>query len=109
MLGRAGLPLSFPIRRIKKAGSGILNPEDDMAVARHEIFCTLEDVLERASGLLCFRGRFAMVHRPDRLMDILTGMRQYRLEPKQIRLVHPQIHKAPNLVLIEAVFMEALP
>ena len=104
MLGKGRFTLVVSNPPYKKAGSGILNPEDDMAVARHEIFCTLEDVLKAASGLLCFGGRFAMVHRPDRLMDILTGMRQYRLEPKRIRLVHPQIHKAPNLVLIEAVF-----
>ena len=87
----------------KKTGSGILNPEDDMAIARHEVLCTLEDVLFSASKLLQVGGRFAMVHRPERMMDILMGMRSVQLEPKRIRMVHSQLHKAPSLILIEAI------
>ncbi|MGI6526670.1 MAG: tRNA1(Val) (adenine(37)-N6)-methyltransferase [Caldicoprobacterales bacterium] len=99
--GRYTLVVSNP--PYKKAGSGIPNPDDIKAIARHEILCTLDDVLASAAGLLCSGGRFALVHRPERMMDILTGMRQHRLEPKRIRLVHPRVHKTPNLVLIEAV------
>lgn len=103
ILGRGRYTLVVSNPPYKKAGSGICNPEDVKAIARHEILCTLEDVLISASKLLCVGGRFALVHRPERTMDILTGMRQYRLEPKRIRMVHPQLHKAPILVLIEAV------
>lgn len=87
----------------KKAGSGLINPSDSKAIARHEIFCTLEDVLDAAKKLLAHRGRLAMVHRPERLMDILYGMRQRGLEPKRVRLVHGTVDKAPSMVLIEAV------
>lgn len=87
----------------KKRGSGLLNPESGKAIARHEILCTLDDVLKTGAGLLRDRGRFFMIHRPDRLIDILVGMRGVGLEPKRIRLVHPYIGKAPNLLLIEGV------
>ncbi|HHU48110.1 MAG: tRNA1(Val) (adenine(37)-N6)-methyltransferase [Caldicoprobacterales bacterium] len=99
--GRFTLVVSNP--PYKKANSGIRNSQENKAIARHEILCVLEDILASASKLLCTGGRFAMVHRPDRMMDILMGMRQYRLEPKRIRMVHPQAHKAPILVLIEGV------
>jgi tRNA1(Val) A37 N6-methylase TrmN6 len=98
--GRFTLVVSNP--PYKKAGCGIVNPHDAKAIARHEILCTLEDILSTASRLLVQGGRFAMIHQTDRLMDILMGMRQYNLEPKRIRLIHPQPNKAPNLVLIEA-------
>jgi tRNA1Val (adenine37-N6)-methyltransferase len=69
----------------------------------------LEDILASASKLLCTGGRFAMVHRPDRMMDILMGMRQYRLEPKRIRMVHPQAHKPPDTGFRwKEFFMESL-
>ena len=87
----------------KKMGSGLVNPKDSKAIARHELMCTLDDVLKTASKLLKFGGRFSMVHRPDRLMDILIGMREVQIEPKRIRLIHPFIDKAPNLILIEGV------
>lgn len=99
--GKFSLVVSNP--PYKKAGSGIVNPEDDMAIARHEILCTLDDVLLSASKLLQVGGRLAMVHRPERLLDILMGMRKVHLEPKRIRMVHSQLHKAPILILIEAV------
>lgn len=103
-LGKGSCSLVVSNPPYKKVGSGILNPQDDIAIARHEILCTLEDVLLSASRLLQAGGRFAMVHRPDRMMDILMGMRRVHLEPKRIRMVHPQLHKAPSLILIEAVF-----
>jgi len=87
----------------KKAGSGQINPSDSKAVARHELLCTLEDVLASASSLLMSGGRFAMIHQTDRLADIIYGMRQLKIEPKRIRLVHPNSHKPPNLVLIEGM------
>jgi tRNA1Val (adenine37-N6)-methyltransferase len=103
-LGKGCFSLVVSNPPYKKAGSGIPNPKDDMAIARHEILCTLEDVLLSASKLLQVGGRFVMVHRPERMIDILLGMRSVNLEPKRIRMVHSHHYKAPSLLLIEAVF-----
>lgn len=85
----------------KLANSGILNPTDKMAVARHEVCCTLEDVIIASRRLLKDNGRLYMVHRPERLADILCLMRKHKIEPKTIRMVHPNTKKAPNIVLVE--------
>lgn len=103
ILGKGQFTLVVSNPPYKKAGSGIHNPQDHKAIARHEILCVLDDVLASAAKLLRAGGRFAMVHRPDRMMDIIIGMRQHRLEPKRIRMVHSQIHKPPALVLVEGV------
>jgi len=81
-------------------GGGLLNPADTKAIARHEILCTLEDVISAASGLLKPGGRFSMVHRPQRLVDIIYNMRKYSIEPKMLRFVHPSPGKKPNMILI---------
>lgn len=86
----------------KLANSGIINPTDQKAISRHEIKCSLEDVIRTASILLKQYGSFYMVHRPDRLVDIICLMRQYKLEPKQIRFIHPKAGDKPNMVLIRA-------
>lgn len=86
----------------KLANSGILNPKDKIAVARHEVCCTLEDVIIASRTLLKDNGRVFMVHRPERLADILSLMRKHKMEPKRIRMVHPNTKKPPNIVLIEA-------
>ena len=86
----------------KLYNSGIINPEDKKAISRHEIKSTLEDVVSIASQLLKQYGRFYMVHRPDRLADIMCMLRKYRLEPKQIRFVHPRAAAKPNMILIRA-------
>lgn len=82
-------------------GGGIINPSDTKAIARHEILCTLEDVISTAAKLLVPGGQFAMVHRPDRLADIMWFMRNYSIEPKYIRFVHPSPYKKANLMLIK--------
>jgi len=82
---------------------GLKNPKLPKAIARHEIFCTLEDVIREASEVLKPKKSLFMVHRPHRLPEIFHTMQQYRLEPKRMCLVHPYIHKEPNMVLIEAV------
>ena len=102
VLGKNRFTLVVSNPPYRKAGSGAVNPRDAKAIARHEILCTLDDVLAAASGLLAPGGRLVMIHRADRLTDILTGMRQHRLEPKRIRTVHPQSGKAPNRILVEA-------
>ncbi|MFA9422307.1 MAG: tRNA1(Val) (adenine(37)-N6)-methyltransferase [Sedimentibacter sp.] len=86
----------------KLYNSGIINPEDNKAISRHEIKCSLEDVISTAAMLLKQYGRFYMVHRPDRLADIICLLRKYRLEPKQIRFVHSKVSAKPNMVLIRA-------
>ncbi len=81
-------------------GGGLLNPADAKAIARHEILCTLEDVISAAARILKPGGKFSMVHRPQRLADIICCMRSHSIEPKQLRLVHPSPGKKPNLLLI---------
>ena len=82
---------------------GILNAEEPKAIARHEIKCTLEDVIREASRVLKENGRMYLVHRPFRLAEIFSCMNKYRLEPKKMRLIYPYIDKEPNMVLIEAI------
>lgn len=82
---------------------GIVNPDEAKAIARHEIKCTLEDVIREGARLLKPNGRFYMVHRPFRLVDIIDTFIRYRLEPKRMKFVHPYIDKEPQMVLVEAV------
>lgn len=87
-----------------KCGAAVLNVSDNKVISRHEVMCTLDDVLSTASDLLTVGGRFYMVHRPSRLADIFCGMRAHKIEPKRMRLVCPSVGKAPNLVLVEGIF-----
>ena len=80
---------------------GLVNPGDAKAIARHEILCTLEDVLRESALLLRPGGRFYMVHRPFRLAEIFAAMIAHGIEPKRMRLVHPYLDREPNMVLIE--------
>lgn len=82
---------------------GLQNPDLPKAIARHEVLCTLEDVIREGSKVLKENGRFYMVHRPFRLVEIITMLTKYRLEPKRMRLVYPYVNKEPNMVLIEAI------
>lgn len=81
---------------------GITNPGDAKAIARHEILCTLEDVISQAARLLKPGGNFFLVHRPFRLAEIMVLLHQYKLEPKRMQMVYPFVDKEPNMVLIEA-------
>lgn len=85
----------------KLNNAGIVNPSDKVAIARHEVLCNLEDVIAASRVLLKDNGRVFMVHRPERLADIFTLMRKYKIEPKRVKMVHPKIGKAPNIVLVE--------
>lgn len=82
---------------------GLKNPGDVKAISSHEVLCTLEDVVREGTKALKPGGRFYMVHRPHRLAEIITVMRQYKLEPKRMKFVHPFADKDANMVLIEAV------
>ncbi len=86
-----------------RMGSGLVNPAESKAIARHELFCTLEDVLVSAAALLKPQGDFYMVHRPDRLTDIMEGMRKARIEPKLLRLICPRAGEKPSLLLIRGL------
>ncbi len=81
---------------------GIANASDAKAIARHEVLCTLDDILRESAKVLKPGGRFYMVHRPFRLAEIMTTLVQYKLEPKRMQLVYPYVDKEPNMVLIEA-------
>lgn len=82
---------------------GLKNPELPKAIARHEVLCTLDDVVREGARVLRPGGRFYMVHRPHRLIEIITALTRYRLEPKRMKMVHPFVDKEANMVLIEAV------
>lgn len=82
---------------------GIANESDTKAIARHEVLCTLDDILRESARILKPRGRFYMVHRPFRLAEILSKMVEVGIEPKRMRMVHPFIDKEPNMVLIEGM------
>lgn len=82
---------------------GLTNPDMPKAIARHEILCTLEDVISSAEKLLKPGGKFFLVHRPFRLSEILVTLTRYHLEPKRMQLVYPYVDKEPNMVLIEAM------
>lgn len=98
-LGRFDVVTVNPPYKLNNAG--ILNPNDKLAIARHEIMCNLEDVIVSARRLLKDNGRMFIVHRPERLADIFGLMRKYKIEPKRVRLVQPNTKKAPNIVLVE--------
>lgn len=87
----------------RPVGNGLINPLEGVAAARHEITATLADVVQAAKYLVKYRGRFAMVHLPERMAEILGVMSQYGLEPKRLRLVCPSADKKPNLLLVEGV------
>lgn len=85
----------------KLNNAGIINPNDKLAIARHEILCNLEDVIYASRILLKDNGRLFMIHRPERLADIFTLMRKYKIEPKRVKMIHPKMGKAPNIILVE--------
>ncbi len=86
-----------------KKGTAVRNEIDTKSISRHEVMCTLNDIMRVSRELLVSKGRLFMIHRPSRLADILCAMRKYRVEPKRIRFIHPEVNKAPNLVLVEGM------
>ncbi|MFD3448293.1 tRNA1(Val) (adenine(37)-N6)-methyltransferase [Microbacteriaceae bacterium 4G12] len=79
------------------------NVNEHLAIARHEILCTLEDVVRVSSQLVKQGGKVAFVHRPGRLLDIVTLMRKYKIEPKRLQFVYPKLGKEANTILIEGI------
>ena len=87
----------------KKIDTGILNENKKKIISRHEITANLEDFLKVSKRLLKDKGEFYMVHRPERLVDIIYNMRKYKIEPKTIRFVFSNKNKEPKLVLIKGI------
>ncbi|HHX59341.1 MAG TPA: tRNA1(Val) (adenine(37)-N6)-methyltransferase [Epulopiscium sp.] len=86
-----------------KGQAGLVNENESKMISRHEITCSLEDIIQNAAYVLKDKGKLAMIHRPHRLVDIICLMRQYRIEPKRMRMIHPKEGKAPTMVLIEGI------
>lgn len=86
-----------------KTGSGFVNAGDSRTISRHEVCCTLDDVIRVAAELMIPFGKLFIVHRPSRLADLFSVMRKYKIEPKLMRLVAPRAGKEPNLVLVQGV------
>lgn len=84
-------------------GHGLINPDDSKAIARHEILCTLEDIVKSAGRVLRNGGRLALIHRSSRLADVLLCMREYEIEPKRLRMVHSHSDSQSNLFLVEGI------
>lgn len=82
------------------AEGGIKNDHTLKAISRHEVLCSLEDIIAGASRLLKHRGKFYLIHRPNRMVDIVALCRQYKLEPKEIRMIQPYYDKRPNIFLM---------
>ena len=99
----------------KLSGSGIVNPDKEKLLARHEESCTLDDICEAAAHLLQYSGRFCICQRPERLADVMESMRKFSIEPKRLRLVQQRLKKEPKLFLLEGRykgnrgFMQVLP
>ncbi len=88
----------------RPVGGGYVSPNDNVARAKHEVTATLKDVVGAARYLLKYRrGRFAMVHLPERMAEILTAMSQAGIEPKLLQLVYSSIDKKPTMLLVEGV------
>ena len=87
----------------KKENTGITNENEAKLISRHEITANLEDFISISKDLLKDKGEFYMVHRPERLVDILSLMRKYKIEPKTLKFVSPNKNKEPNLILIKGI------
>lgn len=87
----------------KEIGTGIINEDEKKLISRHEVKATLSDFIETASNLLNNKGEFYMVHKPERLADIIQKMRENNLEPKELKLVYARKNTEASLVLIKAV------
>ena len=87
----------------RPVNQGLLSSLDGVAKARHELTATLNDVVQAARYLLRFRGKFAMVHLPERLGEIVVALHANQMEIKRLQLVQPKADKPSNLMLLEAV------
>ncbi len=103
ILGKSGFDVVTCNPPFFKVGAHQTNENESKAIARHEIKATLDDIVKEASILLNSKGRLAMVHRPDRLVEILDTFRKYHIEPKKLQFVYPKIGGECNHILIEGI------
>ena len=103
LFGRASFDCVITNPPYRKKGSGLVNPGDAKAAARHELFCTLEDVLRESAAVLRPGGRFFLVHRAERLTEVLAGMQAFGLAPDKLRTVHPFEGRKATLVLVSGI------
>ena len=87
----------------KKLDSGLINEDENKFISRHEVKCNIEDIANISFQMLKDKGEIYMIHRPERLTDILYELRKHQLEPKIIRFVHPKKDEAPKMFLVKAV------
>ena len=86
----------------RKKDSGRVNPDQQRAIARHEILASLEDILNAARQILRTEGRLAMIYPAERLADLMVKMRQYGMEPKRVRIIFPGMESEAKLAMVEA-------
>ena len=86
-----------------KIGDNNLNPNDEKAIARHEVLANLDDIIKEASLLLKQKGRLAIVYHPNRLIELIDTLRKYNIEPKRIQFIYPKRNRSCNHILIEGV------
>lgn len=103
MTGKEEIDIVVSNPPYKEVGTGIMNETDVKYIARHEVSCTLEDIFKTSRAILSSKGKLYVVHKPERLVDLITVARKYKLEAKNITFMQPTINKAPSLVLIEYV------
>lgn len=100
-------PASFPVVTVNPPymteHHGLTNLYEPKTIARHEVALSLEDVIAAASYVMPVNGSFFMIHKPFRLAEIFRLMKQYHIEPKRMRLVHPFIDKEPTMVMVEGL------
>ena len=87
----------------QKNNSGLQNEVEEKKISRHEIYCNIEDICKKSKYLLRDKGELYMVHRPERLVDVIYNLRKYNLEPKELRYVQSNTESAPVLFLLKAV------
>ena len=85
----------------KRTNSGVINESKTKLIARHEILCNLEDVIKATFFALKEKGTLYIIHRPERVVDLLETMRKYRIEPKNIRFIQPKQSKKPTMVMVK--------
>ncbi len=103
LLGKACFDVVVTNPPYHEAGRGAINPDGAKMLARHEIACTLEDVLREAAAALKLHGRFYMVHRPKRLTEILSGMEKAGIAPRTLRFVHSHAGDQASLLLVSGM------
>ena len=84
----------------KEMGTGKTNEDKKKLISRHEVKATLSDFIKTAAGLLKDKGELYLVHKPERIVDIMCKMRENKIEPKEIQIVYPYKDSEASIILI---------